>query len=104
MYLFIVMENRALLAFLPLNWSNFFIEHIFPQVHRVRNCAYPFAERATVSNRRRYVGGRSHRYCVQHISQFLASTVRLIAIWWRNIELRDWLCGQAKSMHSRIYK
>lgn len=68
------MENENLLAFLPLNWTNFFIEHILPQVHRVSNCAYPFGERATVSYRRRY------------------------------IELSDWLCGQAKSMHSRTYK
>ena len=81
------MENEDLLAVLPLNWSSFSIGHIIPQVHRVSKCACPLACGAAVFYRRRYVGERSPRYCVRHVSQFLASVVRLISIRWRYIEL-----------------
>ncbi len=98
------MEDQARLAFPSLNWSSLFIKYIIPQVHRVSTCAYPVAERATVPYRRRFVGKHSLRYCVWHIPQFLASVIRLIAIWWHYIELSYWLCSEAKSMHSRIDK
>ena len=92
----IVIENQAILALLSLNWSSFFIVHIFPQIHRASKCTYPYAERATVPYRRRYVGKRGRRYCDRHISQVLAAAVRQIAIWCRYIKLSDWLCNQAK--------